>query len=179
MVSLHGPNEMIAVFCRRFIFSAIALLSGAGVLQAAQPVALDPVLSAELILANRILVQQGIIDVRGHVSVRDPNNPQHFWITRAVAPGLAVKEDLQEFDLDGKQISGNPGTAYTERFIHARIYRARPDVRSVVHAHTPSLTTFSVSGIALVPVMIGATFAADGVPVFVNGDYGEGIHESV
>ena len=138
---------------------------------------LPSAMAAELVAANRILVNQGVIDVRGHVSVRDPVNPNYFWITRAIAPGLATAADLQEFDLDGKQVGGAPGEAYTERFIHARILKARPDVMSVVHAHTPSLITFSVSDIPLRPVTTAGLFAGDGVPIHANGPVGEGIHD--
>jgi HCOMODA/2-hydroxy-3-carboxy-muconic semialdehyde decarboxylase len=134
-------------------------------------------MAQELVAADHILVAQGVIDVRGHVSVRDPVNPNLFWITRAIAPGLATAADLQVFDLDGKQVGGAQGEAYTERFIHARIYKARSDVRSVVHAHTPSLTTFSVSNVPLRPVMIAGLFAGDGVPIHTNGPIGEGIHD--
>lgn len=139
---------------------------------------LPPALAADLTAANRILVNQGVIDVRGHVSVRDPANPNYFWITRAIAPGLATAADLQEFDLDGRQVGGVAGESYTERFIHARIYKARPDVKSVVHAHTPSLIIFSVSDIPLRPVTTAGVFAGDGVPIHVNGQVGAGIYDS-
>jgi ribulose-5-phosphate 4-epimerase/fuculose-1-phosphate aldolase len=138
---------------------------------------LPAVVMSDLVMANHILVDQGVIDVRGHVSVRDPARPDVFWITRAIAPGLATAADMQAFDLDGKQVGGARGEAYTERFIHARIYKARPDVKSIVHGHTPSLINFSVSGIPLRPVMLGGVFAGDGVPIHVNGPVGEGIHD--
>lgn len=159
------------------LLAAIALAASASG-AAAQSRALPPALAAEVTTAAHVLVEQGIIDVRGHVSVRDPADPNVFWITRAVAPGLATAEDLQAFDLDGKQVGGATGEAYTERFIHARIYKARPDVKSVVHAHTQSLITFSVSGIPLRPVMTAGLFAGDGVPIHANGPVGEGIHDS-
>lgn len=162
--------------CTRIVPSLLCLLCwapGAGAFAAS----LDSAKANDLILANHVLVQQGVVDVRGHISVRDPQNPQHFWITSAIAPGLAAIKDLQEFDLDGHQMSGSAATPYTERFIHARIYKARLEVQSIVHAHTASLTTFSVSGIAIVPVMIGGNFAHAGVPVFVNGSFGEGVHD--
>jgi HCOMODA/2-hydroxy-3-carboxy-muconic semialdehyde decarboxylase len=157
---------------------ALALTWAVAPIASAQtPPPLPAAMAAELVAANRILVNQGVIDVRGHVSVRDPVNPNYFWITRAIAPGLATVADLQEFDVDGKQVGGASGEAYTERFIHARIFKARPDVKSVVHAHTPSLITFSVSSIPLRPVTTAGLFAGDGVPIHVNGPVGEGIHD--
>lgn len=154
---------------------ALALLTAAcslGAVQAQTP--LPAAMATELATAGRVLVNQGVIDVRGHVSVRDPANPNAFWISRSVAPGLATPADLQEFDLEGKQIGGAAGESFAERFIHARIYAARSDVKSVVHAHTPSLTTFSVSGIPLRPVMLAGVFSGDGVPVIRIGPSGEG-----
>ena len=157
---------------------ALALTCALAPLALAQTApSLPAAMATELVAANRILVNQGVIDVRGHVSVRDPVNPNYFWITRAIVPGLATVADVQAFDLDGKQVGGVSGEAYTERFIHARIFKARPDVNSVVHAHTPSLITFSVSDIPLRPVTTAGLFAGDGVPIHANGLVGEGIHD--
>jgi ribulose-5-phosphate 4-epimerase/fuculose-1-phosphate aldolase len=155
--------------------AAILAFSGQAV---AAPALLPAAIMSDLVTANHILVNEGVIDVRGHVSVRDPVNPNLFWITRAIAPGLTKAADMQAFDLDGKQVAGPTGETYTERFIHARIYKTRPDVKSIVHGHTQSLTTFSVSGIPLRPVMLGGVFAGDGVPVHINGPVGEGIHDA-
>jgi HCOMODA/2-hydroxy-3-carboxy-muconic semialdehyde decarboxylase len=156
------------------LVGALLLLPISALAQSSPPIAL----ATELATANHILVEEGIIDVRGHVSVRDPDHHDYFWISRAIAPALVTAADLQEFDLDGRQVGGASGTAYTERFIHARIYKARPDVKSVVHAHTPSLITLSDSDIPIRPLTTAALFAGDGVPVFVNGPVGEGIHDS-
>lgn len=133
----------------------------------------------DLVLANHILVAQGIIDVRGHVSIRDPADPTHFLLARAIAPGLVEARDIQTFDLDGKQVGGPALEVYTERFIHARIYRARPDIGSIVHAHTRSLIVFSDSSQPLRPVMNSALFIGNaGVPIHDNGPSGAGIHDS-
>jgi ribulose-5-phosphate 4-epimerase/fuculose-1-phosphate aldolase len=138
---------------------------------------LQPSALSDLVAANHILVDQEVIDVRGHVSVRDPADPYRFWISRAMAPGLVAQTDMQAFDLEGHQLGGAKGEAYTERFIHARIYQARPDVMAIVHAHTRSLVTLSVSGVPVRPVTTAALFAVAGVPVHVNGRYGAGIHD--
>ena len=158
---------------------ALALTWAIAPIASAQPPAPLPVpLAADVIAANRILVNLGVIDVRGHVSVRDPVNPNVFWITKDVAPGNAVVADLQAFDFDGKQVGGAQGVSYTERFIHARIYKARPDIKSVVHAHTKSVIVFSQSDIPLRPVSTSDTFIGNnGVPIHSNGSAGEGIHD--
>jgi HCOMODA/2-hydroxy-3-carboxy-muconic semialdehyde decarboxylase len=143
----------------------------------AQPQGADPKLMRDLATANRILVDQGVIDVRGHVSVRDPRDPNRFFIARSMAPGLVTPADIQLYDLDGKLVGGDVAApAYTERFIHARIYKARPDVNSVVHAHTPSLIAFSQSGVPLRAVSISGAFIGNaGVPVHTTGPAGESV----
>jgi ribulose-5-phosphate 4-epimerase/fuculose-1-phosphate aldolase len=158
---------------------ALALGLATSALAAQNPATpLPPAMAAELAAANRILVDQGVIDVRGHVSLRDPTDPNRFWIARAVPPGLATPIDLQLFDLEGRQVGGVEYASYSDRFIHARIYKARPDVKAIVHAQTPSLITMSVSGLPIRPVMTAGLFAASGVPVHVNGRSGEGIHDA-
>ncbi len=158
---------------------ALALTWALAPIASAQaPASLPAAMASELIVANHILVNLGVIDVRGHVSVRDPVNPNVFWITRDVAPGLAAVADLQAFDLDGKQVGGIAGVSFTERFIHARVYKARPDIKSVVHAHTKSVIVFSQSDIPLRPVSTSDLFIGNnGVPIHSNGTAGEGIHD--
>jgi hypothetical protein len=47
----------------------------------------------ELVVANRILNDRGVLDAYGHVSVRHPTNPNHYLMARAIAPGLVTAED--------------------------------------------------------------------------------------
>ncbi len=101
-------------------------------------------MNQDLALANHILFQQGVLDAFGHVSVRDPARPDRFLLSRNLAPALVQPEDILAFDLDG--VAQPPGVpVYLERFIHAAIYRSRPDVHSVVHSHSPSIVPFTVS----------------------------------
>src|SRR4051812_20719907 len=97
----------------------------------------------DLVTANRILANEGILDGYGHVSVRNPANPNHYFLARAVAPGLATTADIVEYDLDSNAVSGATTGAYLERFIHGEIYRARPDVMAVVHCHCAELIPFA------------------------------------
>src|SRR5437879_3291833 len=92
-------------------------------------------LNQDLVIANRILANQDVVDAYGHVSVRHPDNPSHFLIARSVAPELVATEDIVELDLDGQPARDEKRTLYLERFIHAAIFEARPDVTAVVHAH--------------------------------------------
>src|SRR5581483_4592495 len=94
---------------------------------------------ADLAAANRVLAQQHILDAFGHVSLRHPDNPDRFLLSRSLAPALVEPSDILEYDLDANPVDSRGQASYLERFIHSEIYRARPDVRAVVHCHTPSL----------------------------------------
>ena len=125
-----------------------------------------PPLVQELVLANHILANEGVLDAYGHVSVRDPKDPRHFWLARHMAAGNVTAADIIEYDLDSKPVSGDGSAGYTERFIHGEIYRARPDVMAVVHCHCPDLIPFSVSSVQLRPVYHMAGFLETPVPIF-------------
>jgi HCOMODA/2-hydroxy-3-carboxy-muconic semialdehyde decarboxylase len=121
----------------------------------------------DLVAANRILVDQGVLDGYGHVSVRSPDNPERFWMSRSLAPELVTTADLLEHDLDGNAKDAPPDVKlFLERFIHAGIYRARPEVKAVVHNHAPSLIPFGATGVPLRPLYHMSAFLGSGVPVF-------------
>ena len=145
---------------------------GAALRQGASP-APDPNLIADLVAGNHILVRKGVMQINGHLSARHPANPNRFLLSRAIAPEIVQAGDIMEFDLDSNAIDARGRAAYSERFIHSEIYRARPDVMAVVHAHTPSILPFATSDIPLRPVYQQATFIGERVPVYKNGDSGE------
>jgi len=121
----------------------------------------------DLIVANQILSHESIVDGLGHISVRHLERPDRFLLGRDLAPSLQTAADLVEYDLDGKPVSATAPVGVSERFIHAAIYKARPDVMSVVHAHTPSVLAFAVSNIPLRPVYHMATWMLGGnMPMF-------------
>ena len=120
----------------------------------------------DLVAANRILYDQGVLDAFGHVSARDPQDPNHFLMARALAPGLVTADDIMEFDLDGKPLDQRGRRIYVERYIHAEIYRARPDVNAVVHSHSPGVLPFGVSQTKLRAMVQTGWFLGDGAPVF-------------
>src|SRR5208283_1376243 len=82
----------------------------------------------DLVTANHILANEGVLDGYGHVSVRSPGNPNHYFLARAGAPGLVNVADIVEYDLDSNAVSNTAVTGYTERFIHGEIYKARPEI---------------------------------------------------
>jgi ribulose-5-phosphate 4-epimerase/fuculose-1-phosphate aldolase len=134
--------------------------------QAASAGPADPRLVEDLVAANRILVDQGVLDGYGHVSVRHPADPARYLMSRSLAPELVTAGDILEYDLDSNIIDARGRTTFLERFIHGEIYKARPDVKAVVHSHSPSVIPFGVSGVPLRPLYHMSAFLSGGVPVF-------------
>ena len=129
----------------------------------------DPKLIEDLVAANRILADQGLLDGWGHISVRHNRDPNRYLMARAVAPGLVTANDILEFDLDSRPVDlhGVPMSGlYTERYIHGEIYKLRPDVIAVVHTHAPSLIPFGVTNVPLRPLYHRSAFISFGIPVF-------------
>jgi HCOMODA/2-hydroxy-3-carboxy-muconic semialdehyde decarboxylase len=122
----------------------------------------------DLVTGNRILYDQGVVDGYGHVSARDPRNPERFLMSRARAPGLVVPADIMEFDMDGEVVGKDNRPVYSERFIHSEIYRARPEVNGVVHSHSPTVVPFTVTHVPLKPIR--APFLYPEVPLFDTRD---------
>ena len=126
----------------------------------------DPALLDDLVAANRILADQGVLDAYGHISARDPARPDRYWLSRSMPPALVTAADLLAFDLDNNPVEGGNHKLFFERVIHGEIYRARPDVMAVVHNHSPSLIPFCNSDTRLRPMVGNAAFLGDGAPVF-------------
>jgi HCOMODA/2-hydroxy-3-carboxy-muconic semialdehyde decarboxylase len=120
----------------------------------------------DLVTANHILVNEGVLDGFGHISVRDPNHPERFFIARSMPPALVALADLVTCNLDGEVVSPAGGKTYVERFIHSEIYKARPDVMSVVHSHSPAVIPFGVTGARLRPICHMNGFLGAQVPVY-------------
>jgi len=119
----------------------------------------------DLVTANRILANENVVDGYGHVSVRNPANANRYFLARAGAPALVTAADIVEYDLDSKPVSGS-GAGYMERFIHGEIYKARPDVRAVVHCHCVDVIPFAAANVPLKPMYHMGYFIGEGVPVF-------------
>jgi ribulose-5-phosphate 4-epimerase/fuculose-1-phosphate aldolase len=120
----------------------------------------------DLAAASRILVDQGVFDAAGHVSMRHPNDPARFLMSRSLAPEMVTAGDIMQFDLDCNAIDAQGRRGFIERYLHGEIYRARPDVTAVAHSHSPSVIAFGLTQTPLRAMYHNAAFLAAGVPVF-------------
>ena len=123
-------------------------------------------LTEDLAAASRILAAQGVVDGFGHVSMRHPSAPDRYLMARSIAPALVAPGDIIEYDLDSNPCNANGRGSFLERFIHGEIYKARPDVMSIVHSHSPSVVPFGLVGVPMQAMFHNAAFIAAGVPVF-------------
>ena len=141
--------------------------------KAAGGVAPSATLVEDLVVANHILFDQGVVDAFGHVSVRHDKRPDRFLLARNMAPGRVSAGDIVEFTLDGDAVNANGRKVYLERFIHGEIFRKRPDVMAVVHSHSPAIVPLSVvKGVRLQAIFHMAGFVGQGAPVFEIRDAG-------
>lgn len=127
---------------------------------------LDPTFLEDLTAANRILVNEGVLDAYGHVSIRHPSNPTRYLLSRSLAPALVTADDIMEYDLDSNPIDARGRSSVVERFIHGEVYKARSDVQAVIHSHSPAVIPFGVTEVPLRPVYHMASFLYVGVPVW-------------
>jgi ribulose-5-phosphate 4-epimerase/fuculose-1-phosphate aldolase len=130
---------------------------------------LDTLLT-DLVLASHILANEGVLDGFGHVSARNPDAPDRFFLSRARAPELVQAEDILEFGPDSEPVTPTSSRVFAERVIHGSLYRQRPDVMAVCHHHAPSMLPFCITEIPLEPVFhLGATMG-ETVPVWDSQD---------
>jgi ribulose-5-phosphate 4-epimerase/fuculose-1-phosphate aldolase len=168
---MKANGSVTSGFARReFLFGGAALLAGmlAGMAGKTWPAPLtaDPALVEDLVAANRILAALEIVDGYGHVSVRHDKDHNRYLIARSIAPESVTTNDVLELDLDSKPVSAGDAKMYLERFIHGEIYKARPEVKAVVHNHAAAVIPFGTSNIALRPIYHMAGFVGRGVPIF-------------
>lgn len=121
---------------------------------------------ADLVIANRILSHENVVDAYGHVSMRHPENPQRYLLARSVSPEMVTQADIMEFELNGSAVGGDARQPYLERFIHGAVYEARPEVTAVVHAHAEDVLPFGITAAPLRPVIHSGSFMGAEVPVW-------------
>jgi HCOMODA/2-hydroxy-3-carboxy-muconic semialdehyde decarboxylase len=123
----------------------------------------------DLVIANRILAKENVVDAYGHVSIRHPQKPDRYLLSRSLSPEFVTPGDIIEFSLDGQPV-GDERPAYLERFIHGAIYEARPDVNAVIHSHAEDLLPFSISRTPMCCVAHVASDMGMTVPVWDIAD---------
>ena len=129
----------------------------------------------ELVVANRILANEGVVDAYGHVSIRHPGRPDRFFLSRSRSPELVTLDDLMEFDLDCNPIDQRGRRIYGERPIHGAIYQERPDVNAIVHNHANEVIPFSVSkNLKLRPLLHVAASIGNDIPIWdIRDNFGD------
>jgi HCOMODA/2-hydroxy-3-carboxy-muconic semialdehyde decarboxylase len=120
----------------------------------------------DLVIANRILGHEGVVDAFGHVSMRHPERPDRYLLSRSRSPGVVTEDDILQFDLDSNPVDADGPLSYAERFIHGCVYKARPDVNSVCHSHAHALVPFTVTGTPMRPLWAMSAAIGDAVPIW-------------
>ena len=123
-------------------------------------------LKRDLVRGNRILANEGIVDAWGHISFRNPENPETYFLSRSRSPALVTLDDLVEFNLDNSPVTPTETPFYIERPIHGATFQARPDVQSVIHHHCQEILPFAVTGSEMRPATHNARALGGPIPVW-------------
>ncbi|MFN0305725.1 MAG: class II aldolase/adducin family protein [Burkholderiales bacterium] len=128
----------------------------------------------ELVIANRILANEGVVDAYGHVSIRHPAHRDRYLLSRSRSPELVTQDDIMTFSLDSKVAGEDKRPPYLERFIHGAIYAARPEINAVVHSHAKEVLPFTITSTRLRPVVHSGSCIGAHIPVWDIADkFGE------
>jgi len=128
----------------------------------------------DLVAAYRILAEHNVIDAYGHVSVRSERDPNRYFLAGHIAPENVTEENIIEYDLDSNPVDARGRESVRERFIHGEVFKARPEVISVVHSHSHTVVPFSVTGVPLRPIFHMAAFVGEGLPNYEIRDFQKG-----
>ncbi len=123
----------------------------------------------KLIDAALILDDAGLGDfTRGHVSVRVPGDDGHFFM-KPHSFGLdeLTMENIVTCDMAGVKVAG-AGRRHSEVFIHSEIFKVRPDVGAIIHAHPKYSVAFSTLDVPLLPLSQAGSEFHDGVGVYAD-----------
>lgn len=124
----------------------------------------------ELVIASRILVHQRVLDAFGHVSFRDPSQPELFWLSHACPPSTVEANDLMAFSLDGEPVEPATRPLFSERYIHSEIYKARPDVMAICHHHAAALMPYCIADARLAAMSQTGAFMGERVVRWDSAD---------
>ena len=120
----------------------------------------------DIVLANRIMSRENVIDDFGHISLRNPENPNRYFLSRSRSPEIVTLDDIMEFTLEGEPIDQRGRPMYSERPIHGCLFMARPDINAVAHFHARSVLPFTVADEPLKPLFHMASVIGETVPVW-------------
>ncbi len=129
---------------------------------------------SELVIANHVVAHLRLVDSFGHVTMRNPENPARFFMSRARAPRLVSKDDIVEFNLDSTAVDLRGMKPYSERFIHGCLYKSRPDVMAICHNHAHDLLPLAVTKTVMRPALHTAAVIGREVPVWdIRDQFGD------
>lgn len=122
-----------------------------------------------LIDAGKILEVNGQADLtRGHVSIRIPGEPNLFYMKpHSMGFDEITMENIVTCNLDGVKVAGG-GRRHSEVFIHSEIYKARPDVNSVIHTHPTHAVALTATGKPLLPISQPSVAFYGGLPYYTD-----------
>ena len=124
------------------------------------------VLKEELALTCRMCANESLFDFSGHVSARHPDGDRVLIHPHGTPRYDVAAADILTIDLEGNVVNGHEKPP-TELFIHTQLYRARPDVQAVVHAHSRMAVVMSIAGVDIVPVTNNALILGGAaIPVY-------------
>jgi len=124
----------------------------------------------DLVDANHILANEGVLDGYGHVSIRHPEKPERYLLSCSKSPDQVEVGDIIEYYQDGSSVHEEQRPPYSERFIHGAIYEARPDINAVIHSHAEDVLPFSITDVPFIPVIHVASAMGPHVPVWDIAD---------
>jgi L-fuculose-phosphate aldolase len=124
---------------------------------------------ADIVEAGRRLYARAYIASNdGNISAR-LDNQRLIATPKSVSKGFMTPDMMVIVDYDGTKLSGERD-ASTELPMHLEIYRNRPDVNAVVHAHPPIATGFAVAGIPLTRAVLAEVITTLGsIPIAAYG----------
>lgn len=97
----------------------------------------------DLVTATRIMINEKVLDVFGHVAFRDPDRKDVFWMGLAGAPARIATADVQPFDMEsGAPLIPTEAELFSERCMYAALFRARPDLQAACHHHAEALMPY-------------------------------------
>jgi L-fuculose-phosphate aldolase len=126
-------------------------------------------LRADIVEAGRRMYARGYVASNdGNISAR-LDDERLITTPRSVSKGFMIPDMMVVVDYQGKKIAGDRD-ASSELPMHLEIYRNRPDVNAVVHAHPPVATGFAVAGIPLTRAVLAEVITTLGsIPIAEYG----------